>query len=245
LLQASAGISVGYGIDDVRTSTTDGGNVLVTGRATREDGATAPPVVLLSYRLQGTITDARGNPVAGATVITRTTDRDFWTFSQPSNANGRFVSFFSASDESGDDPVPLSVQVAVGRTSYSSGTALVSFSSLHSATMDVKLPGSGVSLPLPKSTAENGAFYRGLLVGVTGPNGVVRPLAARWPDAKGRFSLLLPASVRGKTLHFWESDFVTFSGTAAGPGSPVDLHAWPSALSSRIPRDLARVRVGR
>jgi hypothetical protein len=111
--------------------------------------------------------------------------------------------------------------------------------------MDIKLPGSGVSLPLPKSTAENGAFYRGLLVGVTGPNGVVRPLAARWPDAKGRFSLLLPGTVRGKTLHFWESDFVTFSGSAAGPGSAVDLHAWPSALPARIPRDLARIRVGR
>jgi len=245
LLQASAGISVGYAIDDVRMSIVGDGNVLVTGRARRADGATAPPVVLLSYRLQGTITDARGNPVAGATVVTRTTDRDFWTFSQPSNANGHYVSFFSASDESGANPVPLSVQVAVGRTSYSSGTALVAFSSLHSATMDIKLPGSGVSLPLPKSTAENGAFYRGLLVGVTGPNGVVRPLAARWPDAKGRFSLLLPGTVRGKTLHFWESDFVTFSGSAAGPGSAVDLHAWPSALPARIPRDLARIRVGR
>jgi len=245
LLQASGAISVGYGIDQVRTSVVDGGNVLVTGRATRADGATAPPVVLLSYRLQGTITDARGAPVSGATVVTRTADRDFWTFSQPSNANGHFVSFFSASDESGENPVPLAVQVAFGRTSYGSGTALVSFSRLHSATMDVKLPVSGVSLALPKSVPENGAFYRGLLVGVTGPNGVVRPLAARWPDGRGRFSLLLPASVRGKTLHFWESDFVTFSRSSAGPGSAVDLHAWPSALSARVPRDLARVRVAR
>ena len=54
-----------------------------------------------------TISDASGKPVQGATVVTRTTDRDFWTFSLPSNAQGHYVSFFSASDEAGDNPVRL------------------------------------------------------------------------------------------------------------------------------------------
>jgi hypothetical protein len=211
----------------------------------RADGVPAPGVVLLSYRLQGTITDANGSPVRGATVVTRTTDRDFWTFSSPSNANGHYVSYFSASDESGRDPVELSVQVAVGNVSYGSGTRNVSFSRLHSATMDVKLPSRGTSLPLPTSTPEEGAFYRGLLVGVAGPNGVVTPRSAHWPGRDGRFSLLLPRSVRGKTLRVWESDFETFSRVPAAPGGPVDLRAWPTKLSPRVARDVAFVTVGR
>jgi len=244
LTQASGGVSVGYRLVDLRAKRSSRG-ILVTGRAVRADGVPAPSVVLLSYRLQGTITDADGNPVRGATVVTRTTDRDFWTFSEPSNANGHYVSYFSASDESGSDPVSLSVQVAVGNVSYSSGTRTVSFSRLHSATMDVKLPARGTTLALPSSTPEEGAFYRGLLVGVSGPAGVVKPLSARWPTTDGRFSLLLPPSVTAKVLRFWESDFASFSGSPASPGGPVDLRGWPTKLSPRVARDVAFVRVAR
>ena len=244
LTQASGGVSVGYRLVGLRARPSPRG-VLITGRAVRVDGAPAPAVVLLSYRLQGTITDASGNPVRGATVVTRTTDRDFWTFSQPSNANGHYVSYFSASDEAGSDPVTLSVQVASGRVSYGSGLRNVSFSRLHSAAMDVKLPSSGTTLALPVSTPEEGAFYRGLLVGVAGPGGVIKPLAAHWPARDGRFSLLLPSSVRGKTLRFWESDFASFSRSAATPGGAVDLGVWPTKLSPRTARDVAFLTVGR
>ena len=72
-----------------------------------------------------------GRPVQGATVVTRTDDRDFWTFSLPSNSTGRYVSFFSASDEQGSDPVQLNVQVAVGQRSYSAGLANVDFKRLR------------------------------------------------------------------------------------------------------------------
>ncbi len=244
LTQASGGISVGYRIVGLRAKPTSRG-VLVTGRAVRTDGVPAPGVVLLSYRLQGTITDASGSPVRGATVVTRTTDRDFWTVSSPSDANGHYVSFFSASDEAAHDPVDLSVQVAAGNVSYGSGTRNVSFSRLHSATMDVKLPAKGTTLALPTSAPEEGAFYRGLLVGVSGPAGVVTPLSARWPGTDGRFSLLLPSTLRGKTLRIWESDFASFSRVPATPGGPVDVHAWPRKLSPRVARDVAFVSVAR
>jgi hypothetical protein len=239
LRQASGGITVGYRLLDLRATTLKSGKVLVSGRAVRADGVPAPGVVLLSYRLEGTISDAGGKPVQGATVVTRTLDRDFWTFSQPSAANGHYVSFFSASDEVGADPVPLNVQVAYGRISYSPGTRNVSFKRLQSATMDIKLPAGGTGLPLPSANSYPGAIYRGLLVGVSGPGGTIRPVSARWPDARGRFSLVLPASVRGKTLRFWESDFQTFSRAQARPGGAVDLSTWPKALSPRVSRDVA------
>ena len=243
LRSASGGISVAYRIVGATAKKQANGNVLVQGRIARSDGAAAPPVVLLSYRMQGTITDAAGRPVAGATVVTRTTDRDFWTFSLPSNANGHYVSFFSASDEQGSDPVPLNVQVAVGQRSYSPGQANVNFKRVSSATMDIKLPASGLGLPLPKSSPDPGAFYRGLLVGVLGPSGVIKPVSATWPDAKGRFSVVLPSIKKGAQLRFFEIDFTAFSTTPARPGGPVATGSLPSRLSERTSTGIATVTV--
>jgi hypothetical protein len=243
VLAAHGGVSVGYGVTGLHARVSRG-NVVITGRILGSHKQVPPLVRLLTYQLSGTITDASGKPVQGATVVTRTTDRDFWTFSLPSNASGRYVSFFSASDEAGSDPVQLNVQVAVGQRSYSAGLANVDFKRLRSATMDVKLPASGLGLPLPKSSADNGAFYRGLIVGALGPRGVVKPISVRWPDARGRFSLVLPHLARGTTLRFWESNFETFSSVDARPGGPVAPGSMPTRLTTRIPSGIATVRVG-
>ena len=244
LRNASDGISVGYRIVDAQAKRQKNGTVVVTGRAVRADGVSAPPVVQLSYRLQGTITDAAGKPVAGATVVTRTTDRDFWTFSLPSTADGHFVSFFSASDESGDDPVPLNVQVASGHTNYTAGLANVNFKALSSATINFRLPASGNALKLPTSSPDPGAYYRGMLIGVRSPAGVVKPISGTWPDARGRFKLVLPKLKAGTPLVFWENDSVVFSVTTPKPGGAVSPNAWPSALTQRVSTGFAPLRVG-
>jgi hypothetical protein len=109
--------------------------------------------------------------------------------------------------------------------------------------MDVKLPASGLGLPLPKSSSEAGAIYRGLIVGVLGPRGVIKPLSVRWPDARGRFSLVLPHLAQGTTLRFWESNFETFSTVAARPGGPANPASMPQRLTPRIPSGIAVVRV--
>ena len=103
LLRVAGGFSVGYRVSDLATHAS-GGNEIVTGRLSYGDGSAPPPVVLHTYQLSGQITDAGGKPVAGATVVTRTQDRDFWTFSQPSDSTGHYVSFFTASDETGARP---------------------------------------------------------------------------------------------------------------------------------------------
>ena len=213
---ATSGISVAYRLSGVTVSERNG-NVVVSGRATRADGAAVPTVILLSYRLSGRITDSAGNPIRGATVVTRSNDRDFWTFSEPSDANGRYNGFFPAADKSGNDPVEFAVQIAYGRTSYTTGARNPSFKRLSSATMDVRLPASGIAAPLPTTTAVPGAIYRGLLVGVSGRNGLVKPISATWPDARGRFTIVLPPSVKGQTLRFWQSEFQTYT-TGAAPG---------------------------
>jgi hypothetical protein len=94
-------------------------------------------------------------------------------------------------------------------------------------------------MAVPTTTPQAGAIYRGTLIGVSVGKGVVHPVSATWPDAKGRFSLVLPSSVRGKMLRFWQSDFQTYQTTDVEPGGKVDLTAWPTALSPRVPRDTA------
>jgi hypothetical protein len=241
---ATGGISVGYRVSGVSVVNRPNGTVVVRGRVLRADGVPAPPVVLLSYRLAGKITDAAGNPVRGATVVTRTNDRDFWTFSDPSDATGRYTGFFPASDKTASDPVEFAVQVANGRTSYTTGARNPTFKRLASSNLDLRLPASGTTMALPTAVTTPGAIYRGLLVGVSGPNGVVKPVSATWPDALGRFTLVLPGSVKGSTLRFWQSDFQSFT-TGAVPGGPVVLATWPTKLSPRVSRDTGFVRVPR
>jgi PQQ-dependent dehydrogenase (methanol/ethanol family) len=240
LLRVAGGFSVGYRVNDL-TAKSSGGHVTVSGRLSYGDGSPLPPVVLQTYRLSGTITDAAGKPVAGATVVTRTQDRDFWTFSQPSDSTGHYVSFFTASDESGADPVPLTVQVASGAVSYASAAGKnVNFTALHSATMNVQLPATAAApLALPTATSYPGAIYAGTLVGVSGPGGVIKPLSATWPDAHGRFTLVLPGSARGKQLRVWEDYSTFFQGHAALPGGSIDTAVWPGIPPGSQPQGLA------
>ncbi len=236
LVGKQAGFSVAYRIGGLHASVQKNGTVLVQGRVSSVEGATPPAVTLFTYRLTGVITDSSGKPVQGAVVVTRTQDRDFWTYSTPTDAGGRYTSFFAASDESGTNPVSLAVQVAVGDNIYGLPIGVnVDFSLLKSATMNAQLPASGTGLPAPKSSSYAGAVYEGLLVGVSGAKGVVRPVSAKWPDANGNFSLILPASMRGKTVRFWENFRQFFQTFPATPGGRVDLTNWPSGLLPRVP----------
>ncbi len=240
LVGMQAGFNVYYAVGSLHSSVLKNGTVLVQGHIASAEGVAPPKVSLYTYRLTGTITDSAGKPVQGAVVVTRTQDRDFWTYSTPSDAQGRYTSFFAASDETGANPVTLAVQIANGDNIYGLPTGVnVSFAALKSATMDAQLPASGTGLPTPKSTSYAGAVYEGMLVGVSGPNGVVRPVSAHWPDANGNFSLVLPASVRGKTVRFWESYRQLFQTFPATPGGAVDLTNWPTALLPRVPQGFA------
>jgi len=188
LLRANGGLNAAYRLRDVRAKKLANGTILVTGRATFARGTPPPPVVLFTYRLSGRITDAGGQPVAGASVVTRTLDRNFWTFSQPSDSQGNYTSFFTASDQLEADPVPMNVQVALGDTSYAFATGKsVTFKRLRSATMDIRLPASG-PMAVPETTSYVGGVYDGLLIGVAR----VRHVARRSGPVPTRPALLGP-----------------------------------------------------
>jgi hypothetical protein len=178
-------------------------------------------------------------------VITRTQDRDYWTRSNPSNANGVYSSFFTASDETSDNPVIISVGVAQGSTAYGGtlGTN-VPFARLESSELDIQL-GAGTAYKIRSPKPFHASIYSGLTVGVTVGGKVVAPVSVNWPDAKGDFSMLLPASVRGRTLSFFENQAQVLSRVSARPGGPVDLRSWPKQLASTAPSGLATLSVPR
>ena len=246
VLAAKSGISVAYRIRDVRTQKLANGNVLVTGRATLARGTAPPPAVLFTYMLSGRITDSAGRPVQNAVVVTRTLDRDFWTFSEPSDAQGNYSSFYTASDEEGADPVPLQVQVSLGDTSYAfPGGRNVSFKRLRSATLDIKLPTAGGQMTSSDVGSYVGGVYDALLIGVASGGRTVRPVSATWPDSRGRFRLVLPASARGKTVSFWMDRGPVFSRAVAGPGRAVTPSLFPAAPGAQAPQGLLRLRLPR
>ncbi len=220
------------------------GNVLVTGTVADSSGTAPPTVRLVSYDLTGRITNANGEPVVGAIVITRTQDRDFWTRSNPSNSNGYYTSFFTASDETADNPVLISVGVASGSTSYGgiSGTN-IDFARLTSSRLNIQL-GTGTSYKISPPTPFGTAFYSGLMVGVASGENVVRPVSETWPDKNGQFSMVLPATARGRGLTFFEEQRQVLSSPAT-PGGKVDLTTWPRYVTAEFPRGLNTLVVPR
>jgi hypothetical protein len=108
--------------------------------------------------------------------------------------------------------------------------------------MNIRL-GAGTSYTISAPTSQVGAVYSGLVAGVTVGGHVVKPLSETWPNAQGAFTMRLPASVRGKTLHFWENQRQTFSHFAANPGGQVDLGTWPTELGDAVSSGLANLAI--
>src|SRR5947207_7021889 len=108
--------------------------------------------------------------------------------------------------------------------------------------MDIQLK-AGTAYTIAKPNSFPGAIYQGPAVGVATGGHVIKPVAAHWPDAKGRFSMTLPSSVRGKTIGFWQSERLFFSTFTATPGGKVDLTSWPSKLGRGTPSHLATLSV--
>ena len=244
-LTASQGaISVVYTVKGLKVSRDSAGHPVVTGRVTNTAGTPPSTVGLYTYQLTGKVTDANGKPVANAQVSTRTQDRDYWTLSSVSDAQGNYTSLFTASSELSDDPVPFTVKVSKGDLVYQFlPLEFVYFKRLQSARLNVQLPPKGYPMALPQPKSYPGALYQGLVVGVAQGDTPVRPISTTWLDSTGAFTIVLPASLAGKTVSLWEGQLILFSKAAPQSGGPVDLQDYPTALPADAPRDVATVKL--
>ncbi|HEY3614901.1 MAG TPA: PQQ-binding-like beta-propeller repeat protein [Gaiellales bacterium] len=245
VLSARGGVNVGFQVTGLHAHKGQGG-IVVQGRVSLADGSAPPAVSLYSYRLTGRVVNAAGQPVVGATVTTRTLDRDYWTLSEPTDKNGNYTSFFTASAEESTDPqVPFAVGVAKGANSYSFPLNVnVVFQRLRSAKLDLTI--STPDKPLQKvadPVVQPGAIYQGTLVGAVSGSRPIAPLSGTWPDRKGNFSLVLPSSLAGKTISFYEAGAPRFSAFNAVAGKKADRSSWSTQLGLSTPRGYGSIKL--
>jgi hypothetical protein len=234
---ATGSLAVRYKLSELAAEPVEEG-IRVTGRASYDDGSPPGPVVLYAYQLSGNVVDENGDPLEGAIVSTRSIDLELWSFSSPSAADGTYRSFFLPSGDE-VDKVGFTMRVALGDDTWEvAPDQVVFFDKLQSATLDLQVPPAGFPLVPDTPRAVPGAVFEGLLVGVTVDGDPVTPLSARWGDAEGRFEIVLPSTVAGKTVRFWQSRLRAFSRTEATPGGEVDVGYWPATVPEDAPREL-------
>src|SRR5918992_992719 len=106
LLEAQGAITVAYRLSELEVEPRPNATIVIRGRLTARDGTPPAPAALFSYQLSGRVFDAAGRPRANAVVLTQTLDREGSTFSTPTDARGRYRSFYWPR---GDEQVTLSV----------------------------------------------------------------------------------------------------------------------------------------
>jgi hypothetical protein len=237
LTEASAPLTVRYRLNDLRAEPVAEG-IRIRGRATFDDGKAPPPIVLFAYQLTGTVRGPDGKPVEGARVTTRTLDGELFSLSSPSDAQGRYSSFFFPSGEAAN-AVGMIILVAAGDETWElAPNEVVFFPKLKSAVLDVDLPPANFPMARPEPRGVKGAVYEGLLVGIAVDGKPVKPVSSKWVDEQGDFELVVPKRLAGQKVSFWQSELYAFSETAAKPGAAVDLGHYPTTFPAEAPRNL-------
>ena len=182
-------------------------------------------------------------------MVTRTQDRNFWTRSNPTNANGYYSSFFPASDQTDDNPVSISVGVALGNVSYGGNLGTnINFARLKSSVLNIQL-GSGTSYNIATPEPYTSSIQAGLTVGVTVGDKVVKPALSAVAQAERRllagaalvgtrpYGELLPESgsdpVRVPSLAGWPDRYEVLQGLHRAHGSEEPRAARDTAALAR------------
>ena len=243
LIHASGAFNVGYRLSNLRVSSSNG-HVVLTGRISLRRRPATParrplhvPPVRDDHR-------RGGHPVAGATVVTRTQDRNFWTFSTAERRKRALRILLHRIRPGRREPCAAHRPGRIGGDLLCvAGRKERQLRRAAQRNDEHPAPGSpGAPLALPTATSYAGAIYEGLIVGVSGPSGVVTPVSATWPTTKGDFRLVLPGSVRGKPLRLWEEYSTFFQSSTARPGGAIELSAWPHIPPGDQPQGLAVVQ---
>lgn len=218
-------------------------DVKLSGLLTFADKTTVvPPVALWDYVLRGVIQDEQGKPIANAIASIATQGGEQGALSTVTDETGHYLlRFFPQSDDR------YKVRVGYGPNLYTSANP-ITFVEAKSAEMDLVLSAAGTTL---KGTGPGGALapkevpgaeYIGTMTGVANAQGPV-PADVTWPDAKGRFTVTIPAVSFPGPVSFYQAELRFFSAEQAAPGLPITGAVVPTRLDPDMPRGLNPIPV--
>lgn len=233
LRRAHTAFTVAYRLDKLAVKSLSGGRVQVSGHLAFTNGLPPKTLGVFGYRITGRIVDANGKPVSNAVVATQTPDADSWAFSNSSDRNGNYQSFYWPSGDA-----PLQLRVAQGAQVWEAAS-VIKMPHYQSARVDISLPPPNFVMAPPTVKAVSGAVYEGVLVGAEVNGKPVVPASATWPDAAGRFTIVLPRSAHGQRISLYQDQGNFFLSRQPVPGQRVTRQSWPKALAKDMPQDLA------
>jgi hypothetical protein len=207
-------------ITKVNENQTDPSLVDVHGQAVLGKNHEFPSFVPSKYKIAGSIKDANGNPVEGATVNMRRDGVEGFTMSNPSNKNGEYFMYYLPEDEEDHYMV-----VILNDTVYTlPANKVFVFPDDIGINIDITLPKDGTVIedkpPTLVVTAAPGAYYKGTLIGVNVSKDVNYSISI--PKRDGSFILTLPKSEWEKNPTFFETIYEGFLKEEKKPGDSID-----------------------
>lgn len=178
------------------------------------------------YKVGGTIKDADGNPVSGATVNMRRDGVEGFTMSDPSGTDGKFSMYYVPEDDENHY-----FFVHHNGTTYTLPPRKVYvFPEDISVNIDIVLPKEGTIIedkpPTLVTTTAPGALYKGTLIGVNVDKSVKYTINI--PNRDGTFILTLPKSEWDKNLTFFQTSFRDFLLEAQKAGDVISSDFIPA-----------------
>lgn len=218
-LSASAAMRIYYPIA-IESVTESEDNAVVKGRLLADKTASVAYFQVDKYRISGTVKDADGKPVQGATVWIDRDEGEGFAKSVGTDENGRYEMFYLPEE---DEETNLSVRYDSVKYTLPEGKVyhLPEDTSLN---IDITLPREGTVIadkpPTLVSQTAQGALYTGMVVGLDVPDKTDYKVTI--PDAEGRFTLTLPKETWDQHPAFLETNMTKFiEKDAPKPGDAV------------------------
>ncbi|MEH7383762.1 Ig-like domain-containing protein [Bacillus sp. JJ1533] len=198
-------------IDRVEENKEDHHLVDVYARAVLNENEEFPKFGVEKFPIMGTIKDANGNPIEGATVNIRRDGVEGFSMSDPSNENGEYAMYYIPED---DENHYLNVYVPSENITYTlpEGKAFL-FPDDFGIKLDIVLPKEGTIIkdepPTLVATDAKGALYKGVLIGLNTPDDSTYSTTV--PQRDGSFVVTLPKKAWEGNPSFYQINYRGFS----------------------------------
>lgn len=208
-------------INQVEVNQEDNSLVDVYAHAVLKGEEEYPRFGVEKFPIIGTIKDANGKPVEGATVNIRRDGVEGFSMSEPSDKNGEYAMYYIPED---DENHYLNVYIPSENVTYTlpEGKAFL-FPDDFGIKLDIVLPKEGTVIkdepPTLVATGAKGALYKGVLIGINTGDAVDYTITV--PKRDGSFVVTLPKEVWETNPTFYQINYRGYSENEINLGDPI------------------------